>query len=709
MLISIIMPYNKGIHFLKDAMDSIRHSLSGCTVPEVSYELIVPVDGGDSEGDAKIAGCKAHRMETYREEALHVLDEYRNACKGLLDIKVIPTDGKCTVAALRNMGVRASSGEYIYFMDSDDYILHDTLRVMAEAARTCCHDIITGPIEQTMFKYSTYIKDNRNEKTELYDDAHYRSICGKDSESMNPGRLQAAGNMCRFHLTILNSLIKRDYLKNIYGDGNMPEFDPDNELYCDMAYTSVLYSNTDNVCFLEKMKYIKRVHNDSIQFPSLDQLKAKNRNRLFMDSLNNAVTVSKKNTLIVSVVRKIKKNRVSSKRKNQLRRIRNFFAHPTFMFRMIEKYVFRHFPMKGNWIVFESFLGKNYSDSCKYIYQYLDRMYGSRYRYIWVINDKKTAIPGNVTKVRYLGIRWFYYTSRARYYINNMRQPLWLNRREGSVMLETWHGTPLKKLVFDMDDIHAATPEYKMDMYAQSRKWTYLISDNPFSTMVFKSCFLYPEERIIQTGYPRNDILYSPDRDERAAKIKEGLSIPQDKKVILYAPTWRDDEYYGPGQYQFALKLDLQKMKERIGSQYVILIRTHYFIADAVDTAGLEEFAFNVSRYNDIAELYLISDLCITDYSSVFFDYANLKRPILFYVYDFEKYRDQLRGFYIDMETELPGPLLYNEQEVFEAVEHIDHIKNEYEDLYTAFYERFCCLDDGHASERVVDIVFSRN
>ena len=363
--------------------------------------------------------------------------------------------------------------------------------------------------------------------------------------------------------------------------------------------------------------------------------------------------------------------------------------------------------MKSNWIVFESFLGKNYSDNCKYIYQYLAKEYGSKYRYIWVINDKKTNIPGDVTKVKYLGIRWFYYTSRARYYVNNMRQPRWMYRREGSVMLETWHGTPLKKLVFDMDDIHAATPRYKMDVYTQSRKWTYLMSDNPFSTKVFESCFLYPKERIVEIGYPRNDILYAPDRERRAAEIKKGLSIPQGKKVILYAPTWRDDEYYGPGRYQFTLKLDLRKMKERLGSQYVILIRTHYFIADAVDTAGLEGFAFNVSRYNDIAELYLISDICITDYSSVFFDYANLRRPILFYVYDFEKYRDTLRGFYIDMKTEVPGPLLFNEQEVLEAIEHIDEIENEYETLYTAFCDRFCCIDDGQASRRACEVLLN--
>src|SRR5699024_268761 len=96
----------------------------------------------------------------------------------------------------------------------------------------------------------------------------------------------------------------------------------------------------------------------------------------------------------------------------------------------------------------------------------------------------------------------------------------------------------------------------------------------------------------------------------------------------------------------------------------------------------------------------------ITDYSSVFFDYANLKRPILFYTYDIEMYQGQLRGFYIDMETELPGPLLMNNDEVVDAIENIDAVSGKYSERYEEFYERFCSWDDGRSSEKVVDAVF---
>lgn len=120
----------------------------------------------------------------------------------------------------------------------------------------------------------------------------------------------------------------------------------------------------------------------------------------------------------------------------------------------------------------------------------------------------------------------------------------------------------------------------------------------------------------------------------------------------------------------------------------------------------LKIFAINLSKYDDITEIYLISDICITDYSSVFFDFANLKRPMLFYTYDIDKYRDVLRGFYIDMEKELPGPLVYSTNEVIEQIKNIDEMTQKYAQRYEEFYQRFCSIDDGQASKRACEAVF---
>src|SRR5699024_4221444 len=157
---------------------------------------------------------------------------------------------------------------------------------------------------------------------------------------------------------------------------------------------------------------------------------------------------------------------------------------------------------------------------------------------------------------------------------------------------------------------------------------------------------------LLEYGYPRNDILYNWNSKLKVEELKKRLNLPTDKKVILYAPTWRDDEFYSVGKYKFSLKLDLENMERALDEEYIIILRMHYLIASNLDISDYPSFVFDFSNYSDISELYLVSDILITDYSSVFFDYANLKRPILFYTYDLEKYRNQLRGFYLDLDTE---------------------------------------------------------
>ena len=255
---------------------------------------------------------------------------------------------------------------------------------------------------------------------------------------------------------------------------------------------------------------------------------------------------------------------------------------------------------------------------------------------------------------------------------------------------------------FKMKDIRFKNPNEILDGCFQNRN--YLISPNEFTTEKLRSSFAY-EGEVLEYGYPRNDILYNY-TDEMVDKIKSDLNLPKDKKVILYAPTWRDDESYDIGKVRFNLKLDLDNLKESLSDEYIVLIRTHYFIANNLDLSRFEGFVFDVSKYEDIAELYLISDILITDYSSVFFDFANLKRPILFYTYDLDKYSNMLRGFYMDIHTEVPGPLLYTTDEVVDAIKNIDSVNMKYHDRYEEFYKRFCSIDDGNASKRIVEKIW---
>ncbi len=159
---------------------------------------------------------------------------------------------------------------------------------------------------------------------------------------------------------------------------------------------------------------------------------------------------------------------------------------------------------------------------------------------------------------------------------------------------------------------------------------------------------------MLEVGYPRNDLLHSPDADVVARSVRARLGIPEGKRVVLYAPTWRDDQYYSRGRYKHDMRLDLERPRAAVGDDHVLLVRLHSNVVDGVpeDPAG---FVRDVSLYPDITELYLISDMMISDYSSVMFDYANTGRPMLFFTYDLADYRDRLRGFYFDFEAEAPG------------------------------------------------------
>jgi CDP-glycerol glycerophosphotransferase len=149
-------------------------------------------------------------------------------------------------------------------------------------------------------------------------------------------------------------------------------------------------------------------------------------------------------------------------------------------------------------------------------------------------------------------------------------------------------------------------------------------------------------------------------------------------------------------------------LQQQIGDDYVIILRMHYLVAENLDITPYAGFAYDFSNHEDIRELYLISDICITDYSSVFFDYGNLKRPMLFYVYDIEAYRDNLRGFYFDFEKEAPGPLLMTTEQVLSSIRELEATNYALPASFQAFYDKFCYLESGASSRKVVEAVFKK-
>lgn len=366
-------------------------------------------------------------------------------------------------------------------------------------------------------------------------------------------------------------------------------------------------------------------------------------------------------------------------------------------------------PAKKNLIMFESFLGKQYSCNPRAIYEYLQKHH-PEFKMYWSVDRRHTKVfkDKDIPYIRRFSVKWLFSMASARYWVTNSRMPLWIPKPKHTIYLQTWHGTPLKRLAVDMDEVHmpgTTTKKYKRNFIKESSNWDYLISPNRYSTEIFRRAFQF-DRRMIESGYPRNDYLYVSNNEKTINTLKTKYGLPLDKKIILYAPTWRDNQFYGKGRYKFDLALDLQHMREILGNDYIVILRMHYLVAENFDLTPYEGFAYDFSTHEDIRDLYLISDILVTDYSSVFFDFANLKRPMIFYVYDIDTYRDKLRGFYFDFENKAPGPLVKTTEEVIQTIQALEKTDKPLSESFDAFYDKFCYLESGQSTKRVVDEVF---
>ncbi|HCU96580.1 MAG TPA: hypothetical protein DHU96_29210 [Actinobacteria bacterium] len=333
------------------------------------------------------------------------------------------------------------------------------------------------------------------------------------------------------------------------------------------------------------------------------------------------------------------------------------------------------------------------------------RRRGDDREHIWVVNDYATMVPAGGRAVLSGTEEYFEALARCRYVISNDDMPPYFRKREGQVYLQTWHGTPLKRIGFDVERPQFVSGTAYFDHLANDvARWDMLLSQNAFSTPILRRAFRY-EGEICEYGYPRNDVLHTSEAP--AAQVREQLGIPAGKRVVLYAPTWRDNQFYANGRYRFDLRLDLERAWQVLGPDHVVLIRGHHHLANDVQQAARRDFAINVTGYPDITELFLITDVLVTDYSSVMFDFATTGRPMVFFTYDLSHYRDQLRGFSFDFEAEAPGPLLATSEEVLAAVKDPDAVTGGYRAAYEAFAAKYCPLDDGKAGERVCDRLFS--
>ncbi|MER5637071.1 CDP-glycerol glycerophosphotransferase family protein [Kitasatospora sp. NPDC002227] len=349
-------------------------------------------------------------------------------------------------------------------------------------------------------------------------------------------------------------------------------------------------------------------------------------------------------------------------------------------------------------VLYDVFNGRGYADSPRAVHAELVRR-GAPLEHLWVVDDAQAEVPEGVRPVRYFSPEWYEALATCRYLVGNTHFPDFIERREGQVVVQTWHGSLLKRIAHDVESSWLADAGYLAALDRESPHWSLLVSPSAFATPILRRAFRYQGE-ILESGYPRCDVLA---RGEGAEAVRARLGVPADKKIVLYAPTWREDQQRENGDgYQLGLALDVAAARAALGEDHVLLVRSHSHVREPLAGAG-DGFLYDVADYPDVQELLLAADVLVTDYSSIMFDFAVTGRPILFFTYDLDHYRDDLRGFYFDLEAEAPGPLLRTSAELVDALRRLPAVTAEHAEAYRRFRAAHCALDDGGASARVVD------
>lgn len=353
-------------------------------------------------------------------------------------------------------------------------------------------------------------------------------------------------------------------------------------------------------------------------------------------------------------------------------------------------------------VLFMCFGGRRATDSPRRLLEEFQRR-GSTWPMYWAVADFSVPVPVGTQPVLIGSRQWYELLTSSRILINNNNFPFYFRKRDGQVYIQTWHGTPLKKLGNDVARTNFSLSYWNL-MWREAEYWDALLAQNQYAAEVLSKCFGF-KGAVVAKGYPRNDSLTRERMAENRPAIRRRLGIPEGKTAILYAPTWRDDAKNASRQYEMVTYLDFEKAQQQLGEDYVLLLRGHHNIAGQRQTAA-NKFVIDVTEYPEVNDLYTAADILVNDYSSVMFDFCVTGKPIVFLTPDIAQYRDSTRGFYFDLEEKAPGPLHNTTDEVVRSIKNIGAVSRRYAAKYEAFVNMFAPDCDGDATLRVFDALW---
>ncbi len=360
-------------------------------------------------------------------------------------------------------------------------------------------------------------------------------------------------------------------------------------------------------------------------------------------------------------------------------------------------------PLRPNTAVFQAFLGTAYADSPRAISETVAATNPTMKIYWVAATGSSLRTPPGVRQLRTNSLAYYWALATATYFVSNTNLPNFVVKRAGQRHLQTWHGTPLKRIGMD---VSPTAPGYHLqdnpELHDRIARWDAIVSPSPFTSDVFSSAFGH-RARVIERGYPRNDLLVRVAQgtaDVGAVRARLGLR-PTDR-VVLYMPTWRDDV---PPAHRAFLPMPVRRLASAVGPDTVVLLRLHYTVSAVLNVPFDLPQVRDVSGYEDSAELLAVADVLVTDYSSVFYDYSILERPIVFYAYDLDAYEFTARGFYWDFRRLNPWPIARDVDALVDQVTAALACRgrpNADPALAREFRDAFTALEDGRASESVV-------
>jgi len=375
--------------------------------------------------------------------------------------------------------------------------------------------------------------------------------------------------------------------------------------------------------------------------------------------------------------------------------------------RLRTSYSRREDPLDPTAVYLQSYTGHTCTDSVLAIHHELRRTRPDLTLY-WGVATSSTSVPEGGVPVLIRSRAWYDVLTRATWLVSNVDFERWWHPREGQQVLQTFHGYPSKSMGIGLWSSKRFTPRrIAAELRRTSADWSLILTPTPEMDEHYRREYAY-DGPILSHGYPRDDVLVSDQADAVRKRTRRLLGIAPHQKVVLYAPTWRDDAALNYASAQMVEHLDLEGAAQALGDDYVLLMRGHRFHRTTVRPAGSAR-VLDVTEYPEVNDLILAADAAVLDYSSMRFDFALTGRPMVFLVPDLDAYTGGTRGFLFPYEESAPGPLAATAEEAVELLRDLPGLSATYADDLAAFNARFNGLQDGQSARVVVERFFGQS